>query len=56
MLAVGRDACTTDGGIVPSGTTDQTYRPPGRYCVSAYSIDAEGRPGPSVTAWVDVPG
>ena len=24
--------------------------------VSAYSMDAEGRPGPSVMAWVDVPG
>jgi len=56
VLAVGRDACTTDGGIAPGGTTFQTYRPPGRYCVSAYSIDAEGRLGPSVTAWVDVPG
>ena len=56
VLAIGRDECTTDGGIVLDGSSWTTFESPGRYCVSASSIDAEGRPGPARTAWVDIPG
>jgi hypothetical protein len=55
-LAIGQDECTAEGGTVLDGTTYAIFQPPGRYCVSAYSIDAAGRSGPSLTAWVDVPG
>jgi Matrixin len=55
VVAVGRDACTAEGGTIFSGTSTTFIRGPGRYCVSAHSLDAEGRPGPVVTAWVDVP-
>jgi hypothetical protein len=56
VIAIGEDACTTDGGTILGGDSFTTYRPPGRYCVSAYSTDAEGRQGPALTTWVDVAG
>ena len=55
-VAIGQDACTNEGGTFPFGVPYRTHLRPGRHCVSVWSIDDEFRPGPPVTAWVDVPG
>jgi hypothetical protein len=55
-VAIGQDACTTDGGTIPFDVPYRTHLRPGRHCVSVWSIDDEFRPGPPATAWVDVPG
>ncbi|MET0768865.1 MAG: matrixin family metalloprotease [Solirubrobacteraceae bacterium] len=56
VVTVARDACSADGGTIHPGTSFTTFEEPGRYCVSAHSVDAEGRAGPALTTWVDVAG
>ena len=54
FISVQAATCAT----APQYTVDREYiqvHPPGRYCVTLWGVDAQGRPGPATTLTVDVP-
>lgn len=54
FISVQANTCAT----APQYSVDREYiqaHPPGRYCVTLWGVDAQGRPGPATTLTVDVP-
>jgi len=54
FISVQASTCAT----APQYSVDREYiqvHPPGRYCVTLWGVDAQGRPGPATTLTVDVP-